>query len=337
MKIIKTVFTLLTAFIVISLAGCGTMSSGPGSIATIKVHTGTEGLEFSFMEQSPPGEVYVGDRFPLTLEFHNKGAYDIKKGVFVIGAESDYITVPSEYKDKPVRFDLFGRSLYDPIGGMDRKTIILTSRYLDPQSETHTTTIAVTACYPYKTEATVQVCIDTDIYNKRQTEKVCSGDTLSLGTMQKETQKVVPNGQGAPIAISKIEQKMMMHNESDELVVPRFLIYVKNMRNGLPVNIDGYDRACESTGLSMKSWNVVSAKVYLSDRSIQLDCTPKLDYNSADKTGHIKLEKQEDFIRCTLPEGIPTTFGAYTSPLMIDLEYGYTFTISKNVLIRKQV
>jgi len=29
--------------------------------------------------------------------------------------------------------------------------------------------------------------------------------------------------------------------------------------------------------------------------------------------------------------------GTYTTPLMIDLEYGYTFTISKNVLIRRQV
>jgi len=326
----------LTSIFIIIISGCGGGTSSPGTITPIEVHVGTQGLEMNFLGKSPPDEVYVGDRFPLTLDFQNKGAYDIDKGVFVIGAESEYISVPLEYKDKPVAFDLLGRTLYDPIGGMDRKTISLTARYLEPQSETHPTTIAVTTCYPYKTEATAQICIDTDIYDKRLAEKVCKSSTLSMGTIQKDGQEL-PKGQGAPIAITKIEQKMMMHPESDETVIPRFMIYVKNTKSGLPVDINSYDKACEATGISKKAWNVVTARVYLSDRSIQLDCTPKLDSSSTDRTGHLKLEKSEDFIQCTLPEGIPMNLGTYTTPLMIDLEYGYTFTISKNVLIRRQV
>ena len=332
-KKITKIFLVITALLLIFAAlGC----APTGRPVEIKVHEGTEGLKMEFLEKSPPDEVYVGEKFPLTVELSNKGAFDIKNGVFALGIERDYIWAPSEYIDNPIKFDLMGRSAYDPIGGFDRKTIELTAKNLDPQSETHTTTVALTACYPYRTEATAQVCIDTDIYGRRLEEKVCTTETLSMGTIEREGQEL-PRGQGAPIAITKIEQKMMPHNESDELITPTFMIYVRNMENGLPVDINVYDRACLATGISKQAWNVVSAKVYLSDRSVQLDCTPKLDPKSSDKTGHIKLEKQEDFIRCSLNEGIPKTLGTFTTPLMVDMDYGYTFTISKNVMIRRQV
>lgn len=327
----KLMFIFVALFI-FAVASCQMQPQIP----EIRVHEGTEGLTMKFLEKSPPDEVYVGDMFPLTIELHNKGAYDIENGVIVLGIEKDYIWASGEYEDKPIKFDLLGRSTYDPIGGVDRKTINLNAKGLGPQSETHTTTIAATTCYPYRTEATAQVCVDTDVYGQRLAEKVCTPETLSMGTIGIEGQEL-PRGQGAPIAITKIEQKMMMHPENDELIKPRYMIYVKNMQNGLPVDIDVYDKACTSTGISKQVWNVVRARVYLSDRSIQLDCAPKLDTESADKAGHIRLEKKEDFIKCVLEEGVHKTRGTFTTPLMIDLDYGYTFTISKNVLIRKQV
>jgi hypothetical protein len=333
----KTLTLIFGILLVFSIAGC-MPGGGRPPVQKLNIHEGTKGLAMEFMEKSPPDEVFLGDTFPLIIEMHNQGSYDITDGVIVVGIEKAYLSGPSEYVDELIDFSLTGRASYDPIGGIYRKIIPLSATRLDPQAETLTTNIAVTTCYPYVTEATAQMCIDTDIFGQREEEKVCRSSPISMGTIQKGGQEL-PKGQGAPIAITRVEPKMLPHNTSAELVVPSFMIYVKNMGNGLPVDIGVYGDACTPTGVPTRAWNVVGARVYLSDRSSssQLDCRPKLDPSRADKSGHIKLEKDEDFIRCTLTEGIPKARGTYTTPLMIELEYGYTFTISKSVLIRRQV
>jgi hypothetical protein len=288
------------------------------------------------MARSPPDEVYVGDIFPLAVEIRNRGAYGIANGKLLFGVEQEYVQIPPEYTENLINFNLDGRTAYDPIGGVLRETVQLRAKSLDPQSETHTTAVSVTACYPYKTEATAQVCVDTDIFGQRQEQKICTPTTLSMGTYTKGGQEL-PKGQGAPIAITKIEQKMLQHPGNPDAVKPQYTIYVKNMGGGLPVASRYYQNACRATGVPRDALNVVGARVYLSDRSMQLDCKPKLEQGSADKKGHIKLEKDEDFIKCTLEEGVAKTAGTFNSPLMVDLDYGYTFTVSKSVLIRKQI
>ena len=335
MKANKTISLILGIFMVLAVTGC-MGGGGRPPVQGLKIYEGIEGVTVKFMEQSPPDEVFLGDTFPLSLEIRNSGAYDIEDGAFVLGIEKNYISAPAEFTKELNYFTLTGRKSYDPVGGIDRKIIQLKAHQLDPQMETLTTNIALTTCYPYETQATAQMCIDTDIFNQRQEEKVCQSGTLNMGTIQVEGQEL-PKGQGAPIAITKIEPKMLPHNVSEELIMPSFMIYVRNMGDGLPVDIDVYGDACTATGVPTRAWNVVGARVYLSDKSSQLDCTPKLDYQTSGKEGYIKLEKDEDFIRCTLKEGIPKARGTYTTPLMIELEYGYTFTISKKVLIRKQV
>jgi len=329
----KIILFLVTIFIIFTISGCGPQSTN----IEVRIHEGTEGLEMTFLEKSPPDIVYSGDRFPVTVELRNKGAFDIEsnRGLIVLGVEREYVDVPSEFIDSPIRFTLNGRSLYDPIGGIDRRTINLEARDLGPQMEVITSTVAVTTCYPYKTEATAQVCVDSDIYNERVQEKVCAPQTLSMGSISVEGQEL-PQGQGAPIAITEIEQTMMSH-DSENLIKPTYIIHVRNMGEGIPVEIGSYEKACSGTGIEKRTLNVVKAKVYLSDTNTQLDCRPKLDSSSSDLAGHVKLEQEEDTIRCELKQGVPKALGTFTTPLIIDLDYGYTFTISKPVMIKKQV
>jgi hypothetical protein len=333
MKNTKIMMGLIAFLIILAVSGCGPASS----ITEVRVHEGTDGLKMNFLGKNPPDEAYEGERITMIIELRNKGAYGIEynKGLLVLGIEQEYVSAPGEFVKNPILFSLDGRSLYDPIGGFDRKTIPLTVKTLGPQIETITTNVAVTACYPYRTEAAAQVCVDSDIYSQRQQEKVCTPQTLSMGTIQREGQEL-PRGQGAPIAVTKIEQKMMPH-ERDDMIKPSYMIYVKNMEDGLPVDIDSYDKACAGVGMQKRTLNVVKANVFLTDRSVQtqLNCTPKVI--QAGKAGYIKLEKEEDFIRCAYEEGIPKSLGTYTTPLIIDLDYGYTFTISKSVLLRKYV
>ena len=170
----KTLMLFFALIALFSLASCA-----PTDLSEIRIHEGTDGLIIDFMEKSPPDEIYVNDPFPLTVEIHNKGAYDIKDGILVFGIEEGYVFSPSEEINDLAKFDLTGRSSYDPLGGYYRKTLPLTAGSLDPQSETHTTLVSVTTCYPYKTQATAIVCIDPDIYGQRTGEKARMADTAS--------------------------------------------------------------------------------------------------------------------------------------------------------------
>lgn len=324
-------FQLIVVLLVI--AGCA-----PGtntSISNVNLKEGTEGLVLKFMDRAPPNEVQPGQKFQMIVELTNKGSYDIKRGVLVLGLEKNYIATTQEFEDQPVYFDLEGRTLYNPIGGMYRKTIPLNAGALGSQQETQTTNIAVTACYPYKTQTTAQVCIDTDIYGEKQIQKACIAETISMGTVKSKDAEV-PKGQGSPIAITRVEQKMLSH-ENDELITPEFVIHIANVGGGIPTSAKAYEDACRASGPDSKMWNVVDARVYLSDKSAQLDCTPKLVSASQDKAGYIKLSKKEEenTVRCRLKEGISKTKGTYTAPLLVELDYGYTFTVSKSVLIKK--
>jgi hypothetical protein len=333
MKKLKTPLILAIIIMILLVSGCGPRSENLDVI----VHEGIEGLEINFLERSPPDESYEGDRFPVTVELRNKGATDIPpdKGILVLGVEQEYVEIPSSYIENPViLFGLEGRSLYNPIGGMDRRTVELTTKKLGPQMEVITSTVAITTCYPYKTEATAQVCVDTDIYGEKMQEKVCTPNDLSMGTIERDGEEL-PRGQGAPIAVTKIEQKMLSHERQDSMK-PTYVIHVQNMGNGVPIDIDGYEKACEGASSQKKTVNVVKANVFLSDRTNQLDCKPKLEASSTDKAGYIKLEGGEDTIKCELKEGILKAYGTFTTPLIIDLDYGYTYTISKPVLLKKQ-
>ena len=48
-----------------------------------------------------------------------------------------------------------------------------------------------------------------------------------------------------------------------------------------------------------------------------------------------RLREKKAIARCTLKEGIPSNRDAFTSPLKIELDYGYTLTIPKDITIEK--
>ena len=59
------------------------------------------------------------------------------------------------------------------------------------------------------------------------------------------------------------------------------------------------------------------------------------------ETSEIRLREKEDIIRCTYEkdtngiEGIDENIDPYTAQLKIELDYGYTFSISKDIIIEK--
>ncbi|MBI4452572.1 hypothetical protein HY637_04025 [Candidatus Woesearchaeota archaeon] len=329
----KTLFLLM--LIPFALLGCQFIpSSNSGTNSNdIDVYIGTEGVIAEFVKNAPPQTVFEEGKFPVVMKIRNAGAYDIKDGLIAIGLEKDYvpkITLQEgreSIKDEILPLNIRGKSLSDLKGEENVISLTATSGKLDPQSESKQSTITATFCYPYKTLASATVCIDPDIASIRPVKKVCRVGDITLN-----------KGQGAPITVRKIEARMVPDGEK---IQPQFLIYLENTGSGISVNPEGYSVPCrESDFEEERLWNIAYIKAYSSESKgeNQLECTPSLQdfkISGDEKTGLIRFRDKKDFVRCTFKEGKNANLDAYTSPLRIEIEYGYVRTISTNFLIQK--
>ncbi len=286
----------------------------------IDIYKGTEGIVMEFLNGAPPDKIAEDSEFQIIANIKNKGVSDVEGGYLTLSLEKDYVElydwsfeepiVSSGFGPEQVIFDLEGKSEYNIYGGEGIIKITAKTKKIEELMESHTSTIGLTTCYKYSTTVNPTVCIDPDVYNLRAGEKSCAVKDIGL------------NSQGAPVAVTKVEQKMIVHGDKVE---PQFLIYITNKGNGQIVNKDDIEEACSATGLSKDSWNIVNVKAYLSGK--ELSCTPN----------PVKLTKTRNFVRCSALEQdwIDKEELAYETVLNIKLEYGYTSTISREIIIEK--
>jgi len=300
------------------IAGCG--KSNSRQILDYEYRVGAKGLEMKFTDGAPPNELYENGDFIISYDVSNEGANDIDNGVFSLSIEDDYMRVrdwngylikASNANQKSTSFAILGKSRLLPDGEKSVVTVRASTRALDEQTETHTSMILLTACYPYKTYLAQEVCIDRDVYKTRSERKVCQVQTIAL------------TNQGAPVAIIKIEP-LMLDSEDHRIVTPQFNIYVRNIGNGEVFNSGKIQEACSSSPLAREDINLVTVRARLSDK--QLQCTPST----------FRLSNKEGLVRCNLESGYDRTGGTFISPLVVELEYGYSFTITRSVIIKRQ-
>lgn len=319
--------------IAIIFTSCTLISSNKKPIIDENIRQGTDGLVMNFVQGTPPASVYESRtsgsnadegifEFSATLE--NKGASDIKQGYLAVGYEEGYITLaptsgwtendlPAASEDpKTMSFSLKGKSPLNPAGEVKMVSNKLKTKMLDELSETHDSLVMLTACYDYSTIESANVCIDSDPNGKET--KPCIVNDLTF------------TSQGAPIAITKIETAMLP--SGGNTVKPEFKIYIKNSGVGDVIKSDKIDLACKSKLTEEEKndlWNIIDIKLTLGgDENGIFECTPL----------PMKLKSAEDYVRCVYTTPIMAEI-AYQTPLVINLTYGYTQTISKSVEILK--
>ncbi|MBI3035751.1 hypothetical protein HYY71_05510 [Candidatus Woesearchaeota archaeon] len=346
--------------------GCGTSGEGAsrdgtssGSIGSffgsssskkttdVNIYVGTQGLAAEFVKGAPPPKVFESSSFPILIRIRNSGAYSLKgeqqpplSGLMSIGNEKDYVRIVSVEKNirassgatpNEIWFDLEGKTQINPKGDEIVVAVNAQTGKLDPQSENKQSTLTATLCYPYKTTLSTTVCIDPDVAGIRPGKKVCAVKDISFGS-----------GQGAPISVTRIEPQMIPIADKD-IIKPQFLIFVENRGNGNSVNIVGYHNACrEKDFISKDTWNAAALRAYASGKEgeNQLVCCPNKEGQcpedaSGDISGFIRMRDKKDYVRCTFKEGIKRTEDAFTSPLRIEIDYGYVQTISTSFYIQK--
>jgi len=365
----KIILFLVFAFILVSCDASQSGSSGSGSFLPsfgssskktpeVNVYVGTSGLTAEFAKTAPPPKVFEQSSFPILLRIRNIGAYSLNYpssplGILSIGRERDYIPqliieennkITLRANDNELAFGVDGKTQLNPQG--DELIISINARTgkLDPQSENKQSTLTATLCYPYKTTLSTTICIDPDVAGVRPGKKACTVKELAFN-----------GGQGAPIAIVKIEPQMIPEvgqspGSKADVIKPQFLIFVENKGKGTPVDNRFYSESCSRRDAADVAypWNVAYIRAYTTSETKeakenfgnQLICCPNKDGQcpetaTGDTAGFLRFKDKKDYIRCTFKKGILRNSDAYTSPLRIEIDYGYVQTISTSFFIQK--
>ena len=331
---------LIILILLLFIIGCGTTSTKK-TTKEIDVRVGFNGLLLEFLKNTPPQKLFEDDVFPVIIKVRNNGAYSLEKeekAILSLGVEKDYtssIQLLASGKVQQVEgisnaatFNLEGKSKINTKGEEEVISYNIQAGKVDPQSEFHASTVIATLCYPYQTILDTTVCVDTDISNLRPGKKACKAQDLILN-----------NGQGAPIAITKIEVNMLPA-EIDEQnqprkIKPQFLIFIENKGQGTAIKKEVVKDFCTKSDTSHENLNRIYVRAFLSNE--ELDCTPKEKDKSEEKRAFAKLKDKKELVRCTLEKekSIDSSLDPYYSPLRIELTYGYTQSISANYLIQK--
>jgi len=292
---------------------------------------GTDGLVFEFHPNAPPVNIFETSGFEVATDVWNKGAYTATQAYLTIILENEYMCVPQgegcvvqKGSFNPLLTqnllkdggEYSGRSISTPDGTSRFAKYNVDAQKLDLLSVQHTSPVILTACYAYTTEHAQDICIDPDPTST--IDKVCEVSEISL------------TDQGAPIAITKIETRILPDGDQSR---PQFLIHIKNKGDGEVVNVSKLQEACSSQKMDHKDWN----RVYLTgfwfsnemqfykrgDSNSNIECTPN----------PLRLTSGEGYIKCSVKNTIPRSDAPYTTQAYIRLDYGYTHSESKDVLI----
>ncbi|MEM4263393.1 MAG: hypothetical protein QW666_00675 [Candidatus Woesearchaeota archaeon] len=301
----KTITTLL--IIAVLITSCQFMPVKKEQVKVTDIYVGTKGVTLDFLENAPPAEVYEESLFDIILKVHNQGANDVRGGMLAIGIEEQNVIL----EQRDARFDLAGKSSFNPEGTYEMKQFRATARKLGPYAgNNYPTTITATACYAYKTSATTLVCIDTDLLGVVK-NKACKPMTQNYGS-----------GQGAPVSVISVVPKMIPHTDKEK-IIPEFIISIANPGGGNVVASEHIYDACTGKSIEPENWNKVKISAMLSDQ--MLTCVPDT----------IMMQAGENKAVCALPSGIDKALGTYTAPLSVELNYGYMKRIVKPITITR--
>lgn len=275
---------------------------------------GSQGVVINFLPNYPRPRMYDDEPFEVMIEIRNKGAHTVGYGgdsVYLSGFDITIITGISTYGE-PIPPGFEGITEYNLEGGYD---VIEFRGGVYPlrmkRIDHYPATILATVCYGYKTIASENVCIDPNPYSATAERKVCTPGPVSYGT------------QGAPIAVNSVDVEPTPR-------VTRFKINIANVGGGAVYKYGGdYLAKCNpyhTRGLEFNEVDYVRLSgVEAAGKVITPSCKP------VDNQGNVRLVNGHATVFCEL--GGLGTGPAYTTPLTIELDYGYRSTISKSVEI----
>lgn len=261
--------------------------------------TGNEGVVLQFTKNSPPDKVLEGNKLYPSIEVWNKGSYDLVWGGLYLNTDDKAIRLTQKKKEI---VELYGKSLYTHEGDSMQ---VLFDEYAPvrvPFGMSYTPILSANLCYGYVTHADPTVCILPTTEELLKKTSVCRPDAQSF-----------PAGQGAPIALAKLETEPMVGSVT-------FVATIQNRGNGQVIFDESLREKCPYQ-LTLNDIDLVKVQMRVKGLP-EPECYPSNNI--------VRLADGRGVITCTFRTRQPQP---YTTPLNIDLSYGYATSIQKQVQI----
>ncbi|MBN1502823.1 hypothetical protein JW930_04715 [Candidatus Woesearchaeota archaeon] len=293
----------ICALVFVVLIGCQPVQTGNREISE-EYRKGTQGLVMSFVQGNPPQQLFKSSPFIVMVQLWNRGAEDIEGGkIYLTGYDKKYVF--GEHQ-KEMSFSIEGKSPFNPEGDMTELV-----EFKDPSIEaipddidTFAQSIKVSACYYYRTVASPEICINPRQYSADASESVCQVKDVSLS-----------GGQGAPIAVTKVEQELM-----DNKIFLK--IYIQNSGGGTPFEVNKGITDCHKNLQITDIDKINIEEVGFSNFQLTSGCKPN----------PIRLVNNQGFFICSAElDNLGDT--AFVTPLEIRVGYNYRQTLTKTVKI----
>ncbi len=319
------ILVLLTLSIIsLLITSCG---SGTGRDPLEKIPTGFEGLNIEFNDLSRK-VVYTNETFFFDIDVSNTGGYNVERGTLYVPD----LTSASRGEDSADE--------ETPLDGLEKEDEVSASysfRYIDVpggRSE-HEATITGVICYGYQNKLDIGACMGDP--NEAPLDEEC--DIANMN----DNWKWIRNGQGSPLTISMIEEKLVKRGDG---YVPSFTFVVEKVNDNdeifLSSSSSGKGDLCKGESdrfdfklLLSSNFSYDSMKAGSSSASGQdFDCPSNANRLALIKNGlgEGKIGAQ---ITCTLKDTYTVGIGNfYTSPLTIALDYDYRTMVSEKVLVK---
>ncbi|MBI4141875.1 hypothetical protein HY484_03050 [Candidatus Woesearchaeota archaeon] len=288
------------------LTACMPLIPTKQSVSIPKIYEGSQGVVASFVQNAPPNDVFEEQLFEIAFNVENKGAFDVENGVFVVGVPNEITTHDSIVG----RFSLKGKSVFNPFGESKIIKLSARARELGANVARVPAGFSLDLCYPYHTEVSTQICINPEPTTITKPKTVCSPSAQSF------------SGQGAPVAVTRIEAPQILPHENPALVKPQIILNIKNVGQGFVVDRNRFADACTPRG-GKELFNIVRISGVLSELS--LDCRPQ----------ELRLSDNENTVVCTVPSGFEKARGSHFALLNVKLDYGYVDKKSKRIYVKK--
>ncbi|MEM3126798.1 MAG: hypothetical protein QW331_01885 [Candidatus Woesearchaeota archaeon] len=297
-RIISIVFLL--SFLVV--VGCQPTSQKDDLTIRENVYVGTKGLEMTFVPGYPQSRLYDTQQLNVLVELRNKGIEDLTGTLTLEGFDPNII----RFDENTIRKRQFGtlrkKTSYDPEGGFQLAEFSSKEIRLPEGVDSYRPRIIVTSCYPYKTIAGVEICVDPNPFAIGQ-EKVCRPGAYSAN-----------EGQGSPLSVNSV-----VVDSTQSKVLLR--IKIGNKGGGRTINRDSLGK-CPSE-LQFSDLDVVNYRVTIGGSQEPLRCTPERT---------VRLFNEQTTISCegTIPPG---TGNAYKTTITVTMDYGYKQSLSRDIEI----
>ncbi len=194
----KKIMMVLIGLMVL-LVGC---EGGETTESSAKAFIGgTDSIDFDFMEETPPVEVYDGGQqpFEVTLFLENKGEFDVAKEDVTVKLSGFYpgdFSSPVIEKNPDENLD---KSYIDPDGEEQKGTINYINfpgfNFAGTLVGNNEYTIRADVCYGYGTRAQADLCVLEDLTSKE--DEVCEVD---------ETKSA--DSSSAPVLVENFEEEV---------------------------------------------------------------------------------------------------------------------------------